>query len=138
MRARGDEGFTLVETVVSIALFAVIATAATFAIVSSVRAAEATELRVAAGHVAEQQLARIVALGAEPAATPETPDVSGDGRTYTVDLVADPAYDQPCVDGVRDIAVIVTAAPDSSRPVSARLDTRLACEPETADAETAP
>ncbi|WP_156760506.1 type IV pilus modification PilV family protein [Microbacterium karelineae] len=132
MRARDDDGFTLVEAVVSIAIFAIVATAATFAIVSAVRAASATELRVAAGHIAEEELARVVSLGAEPAEPPGDAVVSDGGREFSVTVSADPAYGEDCAGGHRDVALEVTVAAHDAAGVSARLDTRLACEPEPA------
>jgi len=125
MRFRDDEGFTLIEAVVSIAIFAIVATAAAFAIVSSTRAASATDLRVAAGHIADAELDRIVDLGPNVAAAPAMDEVTNDGHTFDVALEATPEYGQPCANGVRDVRVSVTA--QGRAQVSVHLDIRLAC-----------
>jgi len=121
-RLRGDDGFTLVESVVSIALFVILAAAATFAIVSAARAAEATALRVSATQIAQQQLERAVALGPDPSTPPEDGTVESDGRSFDIRITAEPAYGEDCGGGSRDISVVVGSA-----TVSVRLDTRLAC-----------
>ena len=123
MRFRDDEGFTLIEAVVSIAIFAIVATAATFAIVSSARASSATDLRVAAGQIAQQQLDRIVLLGAEPREAPTSGTVTADDRTFDVEISG---YEGDC-DSFRDITVVVSTRVSNNQSVSARLDTRLAC-----------
>jgi len=125
MRFRDDEGFTLIEAVVSIAVFAIVATAATFAIVSSTRAASATELRVAAGHIADAELDRLVGLGPDLTEAPPVGEVTNDGHTFDVAVEATPEYGQPCSNGIRDIRVSVEA--QGRAQVSVHLDTRLAC-----------
>lgn len=126
MRLRNDEGFTLIEAVVSIAIFAIVATAATFAIVSSARAASVTELRVAAGHIAEQQLDRVVLLGADPTSAPRSGTIVSEDRDFEVALAATPDYGTTC-DGYRDVSVTVSTVASGDSLVTARLDTRIAC-----------
>lgn len=126
MRLRDDEGFTLIEAVVSIAIFAIVATAATFAIVSSARAASATELRVVAGHIAEQQLDRVVLLGADPTPAPQSGTIASEDRDFEVVFAATPDYGTTC-DGYRDVSVTVSTVASGESLVTARLDTRIAC-----------
>jgi prepilin-type N-terminal cleavage/methylation domain-containing protein len=118
---KNDDGFTILEVVISIALFAIIASAATFAIVSSIRASNATELRIEATHVAQEQLDLVRALGASPAASP--PLSSDDEALYSVGIT----WTAACSASVRsrDVAVTVSVKGSSISPVI--LGTRLAC-----------
>jgi len=131
-----DEGFTLIEVIVSLALFVLVAGAATFAIISSIRASDVTNQRVAAGQVAQQELDRVRSLGPNPAvsARPLTTGTAttSDGRRYTVTVEATPVWTTPCfigsvpgAGGFRDIAVSVTLA--GSRISAVKMDTRIAC-----------
>ena len=56
--ARGDEGFTVLEAVVSFVLFAVVIGGATTGIVNSERAAHLTQKRVDAANLAQQYVNR--------------------------------------------------------------------------------
>ena len=131
--SNSDDGFTLVEVVVSLALFVIVAGSATFAIVSAMRASTATDLRVAAGYVAQQEIDRLRALGPNPIVA-DRPASSArsfisDGREYELTVTATPAWNVGCAfettSGFRDVTVQVDIADGRIGPVY--LDTRLAC-----------
>jgi len=132
-----DEGFTLIEVIVSLALFMLVAGAATFAIISSIRASDVTNQRVAAGQVAQQELDRVMALGPNPVVTARPlamgSATSVDGRKYTVTVAASPAWTTPCfigsvvgTGGFRNIEITVALPSGRISPVV--MDTRIACE----------
>lgn len=150
-----DEGFTLVEVVVSLALFAILATAATTAIVGAIRASYATELRVAAHLIAQQELDRVLALGSNPdlsavtLPTDAAPGADGyrpgdgtlsashssDGASFRTVTTTAPAWDTACsivgtAHPYRDITVEVSV--QSARIAPLYLDTRIACQQEVA------
>ena len=134
MNDTNDDGFTMVEVIVALALFVLVAGSATFAIISSVRASTATDTRVAAGFVAQQELDRIRLLGPTPS-VPNRPSatrsVTTDGRQYTVSVSANPAWSQSCATGAgyRDVTVSVSVVGGRNSPIY--LDSRLACDGST-------
>ena len=131
-----DEGFTLIEVIVSLALFVLVAGAATFAIISSIRASDVTNQRVAAGQVAQQELNRVIALGPNPVASARPLAVgtatSTEGVTFTVTVAASPTWTTPCYIGTAPVTggfrnLEVTVALPGGRISPVVMDTRIAC-----------
>jgi hypothetical protein len=83
-------------------------------------------LRVAAGHIAEQQLDRVVLLGADPTPAPQSGTIASEDRDFEVVFAATPDYGTTC-DGYRDVSVTVSTVASGESLVTARLDTRIAC-----------
>jgi prepilin-type N-terminal cleavage/methylation domain-containing protein len=127
MDPRDESGFTLVEVIVALALFVIVATASTFAIVGSIRASHATDLRVAATAIAQQELDHIRVVGANPTPAPQP---VGDDPDFTTTITPTPAWDVDCAIGTahsyRDVEVSVEDAAGQITPVV--LDARLACK----------
>ena len=132
-----DDGFTLVEVVVSLAIFVLVAGAATFAIVSSIRASDATDQRVVAAFIAEQELDRVRALGpnpvfsARPLATGYA--TASDGLKFTVGVKATPDWATACYigsvlgtgTGFRNLEIAVSLPNGRISPLV--LDSRIGC-----------
>jgi type II secretory pathway pseudopilin PulG len=132
---RSDEGFSLVEVVVSLAIFMTLSVAATFAIVGSLRSSHATATRVAGTHVAQSVLDGVRAAGADPITPYAYPAaIASNGQRFTVAVTATPSWTTVCqialVGGTqpataRDVTVTVT---DKNGLVPAiSLSSRLAC-----------
>lgn len=124
----GDEGFTLIEAVVSIALLGIVATAASYALVSLMVTTRTTQNRVAAGSLARQEVERLrlqSSTGRALDADPRT--VVLKSTTYTVTPQLTPAATSPCdpVANSRAVSVVVSWANTQGRTV--RYDTVLAC-----------
>ena len=131
-----DDGFTLIEVIVSLTLFVLVAGAATFAIISSIRASDVTNQRVAAGQVAQQELDRVRALGPNPVVSarplPTGSATSADGVTFTVTVIASPTWSTPCYIGTAPVTggfrnLEVTVALPGGRISPVVMDTRMAC-----------
>jgi prepilin-type N-terminal cleavage/methylation domain-containing protein len=131
-----DDGFTLLETLVSFVLFAIVATAATYALVTGVTTRKATSDRIDATSIAEQQTARVRTMPqAQLTATPTTTTRATVGSTtYTVTRTVGyvpagtpcPAAGAAPDSTVHEIAVsVVVTVPGSGRQVE--MDSRLAC-----------
>jgi prepilin-type N-terminal cleavage/methylation domain-containing protein len=123
----GEEGFTLAEVIVSIALFTVISFAVMFALVTLVKFTGVTQNRVAAANLARQEVEKLRGQNS----TLSQLDVSAStvtlkGTAYTVTPVMSPAANATCNPGAaRNVTVNVTWNNSGSRSV--RYDTVLSC-----------
>ena len=123
----GEEGFTLAEVIVSIALFTVISFSVMFALVTLVKFTGVTQNRVAAANLARQEIEKLRGQNS----TLSQLDVSAStvslkGITYTVTPVMTPAANATCAAGAfRNVTVNVTWNNSGSRSV--RYDTVLSC-----------
>jgi len=124
---RSDEGFTLAEAVVAIALFGIMASAATFSIVGLVVTTRTTEHRVAATNLARQEIERLRlqnTTGRQLDSDAQTVQLKG--TTYTVTPTMTPAASAGCgALATRAASVVVTWNSAAGRRV--RYDTVLAC-----------
>lgn len=124
--SHADSGFTLLEVVVSFAIFAVVAAAAVLAIANATNLSGYTSDRVAAANVAQAALQQ---LRADPSAVVATPTpapttTSVGGRSYVVSRSA--AVPASCPAGsVIPVTVVVSWSDGTSRQV--RMDTVIAC-----------
>lgn len=84
---RGEEGFTLVEVLVAIALFGLVLAALTGALISTVRSVGDQRLRTAATRVATDHLETLRSLPVDElyARAGPTTKTTPDGRTFTID-----------------------------------------------------
>ncbi|MBE7189289.1 prepilin-type N-terminal cleavage/methylation domain-containing protein [Jatrophihabitans endophyticus] len=82
----GDEGFTLIEAIVSFVIFAIVIAAAVTAIVTGIKTSNGNRDRVTAANVAQQALTKAQgATGASLAAAPTATSTSTVGKEpYTV------------------------------------------------------
>lgn len=127
--ASDDAGFTMMETVVSFVIFAVVATAASTAIANAISTSSDTRDRVTATNLAQAAIAQARANTTAVESTPNVASTETVGnRTYTVTRKAT----VPLVSGRRcpagqtmPVTVIVTSAGSNSRTV--RVDTVIAC-----------
>jgi Tfp pilus assembly protein PilV len=120
-----EDGFALLEVLVSFVLFAIVSASATVAIANSIKVSNTTRNRVTATGLAEAALAQARANTTALMATPTTTSTSG---AYTVARTAT----VPVVSGVRcpagqtmPVTVTVTWLQTGNRSV--RLDTVIAC-----------
>ena len=122
MRTAEDDGFTLIEVVVSIALFAILSASVGLILTGNIRSSRLTQQRVAAANVAQSLLAAIKPGGTFPASLPAT--VNG----YVVRVNANPAT-STCTVGTTRAVSIVVYAPNSSGSGTplARSDSVVAC-----------
>lgn len=74
--AAADDGFTLIEAIVSFIVFAIVAAGATSAIYRAINASHETQQRVGAAAVAQQVIANAIAEANQNTATPEA------GKTF--------------------------------------------------------
>lgn len=133
-----DAGFTLVEAIVSLTLFAIVSAAAVLALVTGIRGENDTSDRVTAAQLAQQATDRARAMPrAALTAVPSTssPQPVG-GKTYTVTRVvtaptpACPAANETLAPGdvaVRKIIVHVEVTTPDARPRVIRMDSVIAC-----------
>ncbi|GAB2482269.1 type IV pilus modification PilV family protein [Jatrophihabitans fulvus] len=131
-----DGGFTLVEALVALTIFVMVAAAGTMAVVTGIRSENDTGDRVAATQIARQEVER---AGAMPrtalSGLPSSTSVTRGSKTYAVTRSVSPAPGgSPCPapsaapSGTAVQKVLVTvrvAVPGSGRSV--RLDSVLAC-----------
>jgi type II secretory pathway pseudopilin PulG len=122
-----DEGFTLAEVVVSIALFTVVSFAVMLALVTLVKLTGVTQNRVAASNLARQEIEKLrgqnSTLSLLDAAALTVPLK---GTTYTVTPIMNPAATATCAPGAsRNVTVKVSWKDSSTRTV--RYDTVLSC-----------
>lgn len=123
-----DAGFTLAEVIVSLTILTTVAIAASALVLNLLRTTRATQLRVSATNIAQQDLQKMRALNSptdSSAIVSSTSDQTIDGIAYTivrtVTLVPNAT---PCsVGGYRIVNTTVT--PRNGRSVS--LTTRIAC-----------
>lgn len=119
----GDSGFSLVEAVVSVALFMIVSASAGLAVVTAVRIAESNQNRVVAAGLATAQIESARAAPDPGALEAGVTDVSRDGTTFTIERLLDPL--SGCTArGTRTISVIINW-PGTGGPVYS--DTVRAC-----------
>jgi prepilin-type N-terminal cleavage/methylation domain-containing protein len=125
--ATEDDGFTLAEVVVSIALFTVVSFAAMMALVTLVKLTGVTQNRVAASNLARQEVEKLrgqnsTASQLDAAAL----TVALKGVSFTVTPIMTPAATAACAPGAsRNVTVKVSWKDSSTRTV--RYDTVLSC-----------
>jgi Tfp pilus assembly protein PilV len=122
-----DDGFTLAEVVVSIALFTVVSFAVMMALVTLVKLTAVTQNRVAASNLARQEVERLrgqnSTLSLLDAAVST---VTLKGTSFAVTPIMVPAANATCAPGAaRNVTVKVTWKDSGSRSV--RYDTVLSC-----------
>jgi type II secretory pathway pseudopilin PulG len=122
-----DDGFTLAEVVVSIALFTVVSFAVMMALVTLVKLTAVTQNRVAASNLARQEVERLrgqnSTLSLLDAATS---NVTLKGTSYAITPIMVPAANATCAPGAaRNVTVKVTWKDSGTRSV--RYDTVLSC-----------
>lgn len=125
--APADDGFTLAEVVVSIALFTMVSFAVTLALVTLIKLTGVTQNRVAASNLARQEVEKLrgqnstLSLLDAGAST-----VALKGTTYTITPIMSPAANVTCAPGAsRNVTVKVSWNDSSTRSV--RYDTVLSC-----------
>ena len=122
-----DDGFTLAEVVVSIALFTVVSFAVMLALVTLVKLTGVTQNRVAASNLARQEIEKLRGQNSTLSlldATALTVDLKG--TTFTVTPIMNPAATATCAPGAsRNVTVKVSWKDSSTRTV--RYDTVLSC-----------
>jgi type II secretory pathway pseudopilin PulG len=124
---RDDDGFTLAEVVVSIALFTMVSFAVTLALVTLIKLTGVTQNRVAASNLARQEVEKLrgqnstLSLLDAAAST-----VALKGTTFTITPIMSPAANVTCAPGAsRNVTVKVSWNDSSTRSV--RYDTVLSC-----------
>jgi prepilin-type N-terminal cleavage/methylation domain-containing protein len=124
---RDEQGFTLAEVIVSIALFTVISFSVMFALVTLVKYTGVTQNRVAAANLARQEVEKLRGENSTLSQLDLTAaTISLKGVTYTVTPVLSPAGNVTCAAGAsRNATVTVTWHDSGSR--SMRYDTVLSC-----------
>lgn len=122
-----DDGFTLAEVVVSIALFTVVSFAVMLALVSLVKLTGVTQARVAASNLARQEVERLRGQNSTLSLLDATAStVTLKGTTFTVTPLMNPAATAVCAPGAsRNVTVKVSWKDSSFRSV--RYDTVLSC-----------
>jgi prepilin-type N-terminal cleavage/methylation domain-containing protein len=121
-----DEGFTLAEVIVSIALFTVMSVAATTSLVTVVKLTNRTENRVLAANLAREQVENLRLANTTSAAVLDegSHDVQLKNKTFTVTTTLDPVAAATCTAGSsRRTTVTVWAAGQQL----VRYDAVLAC-----------
>jgi type II secretory pathway pseudopilin PulG len=124
---RDDDGFTLAEVVVSIALFTMVSFAVTLALVTLIKLTGVTQNRVAASNLARQEVEKLrgqnstLSLLDAAAST-----IALKGTTFTITPIMSPAANVTCAPGAsRNVTVKVSWNDSSTRSV--RYDTVLSC-----------
>lgn len=122
-----DDGFTLAEVVVSIALFTVMSFAVMLALVTLVKLTAVTQNRVAASNLARQEIERLRGQnGTASQLDAAVPPVTLKGTTYTITPIMTPGATATCAPGAaRNVTVKVTWKDSGARSV--RYDTVLSC-----------
>jgi len=122
-----DDGFTLTEVIVSIALFTVVSFAVMMALVTLVKLTGVTQNRVVASNLARQEVEKLrgqnstLSLLDAAAST-----VQLKGTTFTITPIMSPAANATCTPGAaRNVTVKVSWNDSSTRSV--RYDTVLSC-----------
>ncbi|HST46685.1 type IV pilus modification PilV family protein [Jatrophihabitans sp.] len=123
----GEDGFTLTEVIVSIALFTVVSFAVMMALVTLVKLTGVTQNRVVASNLARQEVEKLrgqnstLSLLDAAAST-----VKLKGTTFTITPILNPAASATCTPGAsRNVTVKVSWNDSSNRSV--RYDTVLSC-----------
>src|SRR5262245_46321268 len=131
-----EAGFALTEIIVSMVMFAIIATAATYAVTSGINSSGASRDRVGAANVAQQQLEQARAMPranliAAPTAT-STATVGANQYTVTRTVGYLPAGSTSCptavaTDAAHEITVHVDVTTVGETPRTVGMDTVIAC-----------
>jgi type II secretory pathway pseudopilin PulG len=122
-----DGGFTLAEAIVAFTLFIIMSTAATYALVTTIRLSGVTQNRVAAANLAAQALEQLrLQNNATSQLDASVRTVTLHGTTSTVTPALFPSATSTCALGSsRHVTVIVTWPGSGSR--SPRYDSVLTC-----------
>ena len=122
-----DDGFTLAEVVVSIALFTVISVAVMLALVSLVKLTGVTQNRVAASNLARQEVEKLRGQNSTASLLDATAStVTLKGASFTITPIMTPAATAICAPGAsRNVTIKVSWRDSSTRTV--RYDTVLSC-----------
>lgn len=125
--ATEDGGFTLAEVIVALGLFTVMATTATWGLVTTLQLTNVTKDRVAAANLAAQELERLRSENANVEQLDSTPQtVTLHGLRFTVTPKLNPAAAVDCAPGsTRQVSVVVSWNSNPAR--TARYDSVLAC-----------
>ena len=125
--ATDDEGFTLAEVVVSIALFTVVSFAVMMALVTLVKLTGVTQNRVAASNLARQEVEKLRGQNSTLSLLDATAStVALKGTSFTITPIMNPAANVTCAPGAsRNVTVKVSWTDSSTRSV--RYDTVLSC-----------
>jgi len=131
--AADDDGFSLLEVVVSFVLFAIVASAATAAVGNSIRTSDTTARRVEATQVAQQDIEKARAMKpAQISATGYPITVTAGSGTFTVTRTVSYSSGTSCpgtpVAGTQyylNVTDVVTWPGNDGRTV--RMDTVLSC-----------
>ena len=123
----GEDGFTLAEVIVSIALFTIISFSVMFALVTLVKYTAVTQNRVAAANLARQEIEKLRGENGTLSQLDLTAStITLKGVSYTVTPVLSPAGNVTCAAGAsRNATVTVTWNDSGTRSV--RYDTVLSC-----------
>jgi type II secretory pathway pseudopilin PulG len=123
----GEEGFTLAEVIVSIALFTVISFSVMFALVTLVKYTAVTQNRVSAANLARQEIEKLRGENGTLSQLDLTAStITLKGVSYTVTPQLSPAGNVTCTPGASRNATVTVRWNDSgSRTV--RYDTVLSC-----------
>lgn len=130
----GDAGFTLLEVVVSLVIFAIVAASATAAIINGVSSSNVTRNRVDAANIAQQDIQQLAALprtSVTAAPTSTTVTVGNEPYTVTRQIGTLPSG-TPCptvvaTDTPHKITVHVQVNWPNDNGRSVQMDTVLAC-----------
>jgi prepilin-type N-terminal cleavage/methylation domain-containing protein len=124
---REDDGFTLIEVVVSFVLFAIVAGAAATGIVNSIRASHRSEQRVDAANVAQSILAAVRAKtsAAQNGTTTLSAPVGNQNFSVQRTIAFDTTGATQCSSGATFAVTIVVSS--STGQSLARTDARVLC-----------
>jgi Tfp pilus assembly protein PilV len=122
-----DDGFTMAEVVVSLALFTVVSFAVMLAMVTLVKLTGVTQNRVAASNLARQEVEKLRGQNSTASqldAAASTVELKG--TSFTITPIMTPAATASCAPGAsRNVTVKVSWNDSSTRTV--RYDTVLSC-----------
>lgn len=122
-----DDGFTMAEVVVSLALFTVVSFAVMLAMVTLVKLTGVTQNRVAASNLARQEIERLRGQNSTASQLDASAStVALKGTSFTITPIMTPAATALCAPGAaRNVTVKVSWNDSSTRTV--RYDTVLSC-----------
>lgn len=122
-----DDGFTLAEVVVSLALFTVVSFAVMLAMITLVKLTGVTQHRVAASNLARQEVEKLRGQNSTASQLDATAStVTLKGTSFTITPIMTPAATAACAPGAaRNVTVKVSWNDSSNRTV--RYDTVLSC-----------
>ena len=135
-RSSSEGGFALAEIIVSMMIFAFVATAATYVVTRGIDSSSASRDRVGAANVAQQQLEQARAIPrADLTATPTAISTATVGTsrytvTRTIGYLPTGSTDCPTTvasDAAHEIAVHVDVTVQGANPRTVGMDTVIAC-----------